>query len=745
MSLSENQSQVNGCRLKTVIPGIGKARFAWQVAGYLGPRWVAYRIIHALQQKCHWYERSMPASSWDVNPLQAFLQDSAITADSANYLAYRKTSPAVFFFKSADRPHFAELLKGFDHAASPVPAAERIKQGELLYFSHDWKQVGFPPNWHGNPFTGTTLPAGAHWSRISDFDFGDIKSVWEPSRFGFAYTLVRAYWRTGDESYPETFWRLFEDWRQNNPPNCGANWKCGQEVAFRVMAVCFALYGFLDSPATTEERVQMVGQFMAVCGERIDRHIDFALSQNNNHGFSEALGLWTIGVLFPEFSSAVAWRERGRRLLEQLCAELIYPDGSFSQHSMNYHRVMLHDLLWCFRLGELNGIPFSDQAMSRFRAAANFLYQCQDQVSGKVPCYGANDGALVLPLNNCDYQDFRPTVLAVGLFSQEVRLLPPGPWDEDSLWLLGESAIASPTIPREVADFTANQGGYYTLHCGKNWAFVRCGRFRHRPSHADLLHLDLWVEGSNILLDPGTYSYNAPTPWDNPLGHTSYHNTVTVDSLSQMSQAGKFLWLPWAKGTVRGVRRTADGVSFWEGEHDGYARLANPVSHRRSITTLPNGAVIVVDSLASEHLHSYRLHWLIGNFPHNWQRDQQVIVLRPGSNPYCISYGSSGSGSQASLVVADPTSPRGWRSAYYQDREPALSLALKTQGAHIYFWTVLAPAPCQIEFSSGLLSIDSESWRGRFELAGVTDRLVRSLVWEEKAKAAPPVVGAQSV
>jgi len=54
--------------------------------------------------------------------------------------------------------------------------------------------------------------------------------IWEPSRFGFAYALVRAYWRSGDERYAELFWQLVEDWRANNTPQLGPNWKCGQEM-----------------------------------------------------------------------------------------------------------------------------------------------------------------------------------------------------------------------------------------------------------------------------------------------------------------------------------------------------------------------------------------------------------------------------------------------------------------------------------------------------------------------------------
>ena len=38
----------------------------------------------------------------------------------------------------------------------------------------------------------------------------------------------------------------------------------------------------------------------------------------------------------------------------------------------------------------------------------------------------------------------------------------------------------------------------------------------------------------NIALDGGTYSYNAPAPWNLGLAGTCWHNTVTVDGRAQM-------------------------------------------------------------------------------------------------------------------------------------------------------------------------------------------------------------------
>jgi hypothetical protein len=412
---------------------------------------------------------------------------------------------------------FRPLLVAWDGPeVHPVSYAEDLRRGELHYFEHTVAQIGYPPAWHTNPFTGQHAPTDRHWSQISDFDYGDIKIIWEPSRFGFVYALVRAYWRTGEEWCAELFWQLVEDWRAQNPPQRGLNWKCGQETSLRVMAWCFGLYGFLDSRATTAARVAMLVQMIVVSGQRIAANLDYALSQKNNHGISEGVGLWTIGVLFPELHTAHTWRQRGSRVLEEQGRDLIYDDGSFAQHSVNYHRLMLHDYLWALRLGDLHDQPFSAELKQRVGKAGAWLYAIQDEASGHVPYYGQNDGALILPLNNCDYQDFRPVVQATQYLSSETRCYPAGPWDEDLLWLFGVDAVTAPVVSPPRQAFSADRGGYYIVRSPKSFVLTRCATFRHRPSQADMLHVDLWWRGQNIALDAGTYSYNAPPPWDNP-------------------------------------------------------------------------------------------------------------------------------------------------------------------------------------------------------------------------------------
>jgi asparagine synthase (glutamine-hydrolysing) len=269
-------------------------------------------------------------------------------------------------------------------------------------------------------------------------------------------------------------------------------------------------------------------------------------------------------------------------------------------------------------------------------------------------------------------------------------------------------------------------GGYYTLRSASSFAFTRCASFRHRPGQADLLHVDLWWRGYNVALDPGTYSYNCPGPWDNALAGTLYHNTVTVDGLDQMARAGRFLWLPWARGrTLRRLESDGGRIAYWEGGHDGYRRLPQPATHRRAIIRLGAEDWLILDQLRSRGPHLFRLHWLLPDLPHEWSdrrlaggegAEDATMTLETPLGPYSARFGALGSPGESSLVRADEAGPRGWRSPRYLEREPALSVALTCRSESVRFWTWFGPSRGRARIEDRQLHLAGKGWEGQITL-----------------------------
>jgi hypothetical protein len=685
----------------------GKAHVYLKALTTLGPGWAVQRAKLILLNRSGILERRTPLRDWG-SLSRAGLLKPGIPTRSYEYCEWRRQSSPRFLFQA---PLPAELLASL--GGESIRSANCILRGEFPFFGYAI-DLGFPPHWQRNPIDNNVAPGG-HWSKIDEFALGDVKLWWEASRCSWAFTLGRAYARTQDDRYADAFWLLIESWMEQNPPNWGINWKCGQEASFRVMAICFALYVFAGSPASTPERVAGLVTLIGFLGQRIESYIEYAYSQKNNHGISEGAGLWTIGLLFPEFRASASWRNRGKRLIELEVRRQIYEDGSYVQHSTNYHRVMLHDLAWSLRLGENNNDQFAPDIYHRIRQSIRFLRGLADSESGWAPNYGANDGALVLPLTDCAFPDMRPVLQSCHFLLDKERLYDRGPWDEEMAWINGAASLAAAPPPSTdaIQSLSAEPGGYYTIRSKTSWIMLRGTRYKDRPSHADQLHLDLWWRGENVLCDAGTYSYNAPHPFEHALGSTSYHNTVTVGGSSQMTQVSRFLWADWADAEVHRSVLTAQGIDMLQGEHDGYASAG--VTHRRAVFQPTLDAWIVVDDLSGNNLHTTRVHWLVPDVPFEsispgivgltFKAGRVLLVqaLSAESRFDMVRAGERISGHCDSA----PDPARGWMSRYYGRKDPALSLAVERRSLlPVRFVTVvLLGNICEVEIGSSCTTI----------------------------------------
>lgn len=688
-----------------------KLRTLASLSRQLGLRWLTFRFAYAFRIRSGLIRLQMPAYQWKDRPLETWLKKN-IPSDPKSYAEWRRQNSPGFFFKGANQ--FPENIPWNSQLA--VDEAERILNGEIKYFAHEFQKTGFPPDWHKDPVTGIKLDSTKHWSQLSDEGEVDIKFIWEASRFSFVYTLARAYAFNQDERYAEAFWQLTESWAESNPPNTGPNWMDGQEAALRLMAWNFGLYAFSDSPSTTSRRVANLTTFIAAHAQRIYSNTDFAIFTRGNHSISEALGLWMTGLLFPELKDAEKYLSFGRMSLEREAVQQIFPDGSYSMYSLNYHRFVLQMVLYAIRLGKLNDSPLPDSVYRVANLSVDYMDQLIDPQTGQMPVYGSNDGALVLPLNSCDFTDYRPILQLGSFLIKGKRLFESGAWDEDLYWLYGESSLSlgESARVRVREDVSFPDGGVYVLHNANSKAVIRCTNFQERPSHADQLHVDLWWRGENIAIDAGTYLYSGDGVWRNGLAHTSAHNTVIVDSKDQMKMVSRFTWVDWAQGKV-----LQHDEKKWQGEHDGYTHLSDPVTHKRTVLMLDDDRWLVVDHLDGKQPHHYALHWLFCDVEFGVQQlavaHHKVLLTYSDSklskSRVSVQMGSLDGDARFSVVRADPQSTRGWRSKYYGHKEPAISTMLETNRSQVVFWTFFGFEDDVIEAKGHTLYITAEHWR----------------------------------
>ncbi len=451
-------------------------------------------------------------------------------------------------------------------------------------------------------------------------DGQDIKLIWEPGRFGWACTLAMAYHLSGDPRYSEAFWDYTDKFFSSNPAYMGPHWSSAQEAAIRLIALAFSLQVFTQSGQATPEQLESIAKAIAIHAERIPPTLVYARSQNNNHLITEALGLYTASALLPEHPLAAKWHRLGWAWLQSAIRTQIDPDGTYIQHSTNYHRLMLQAALWAFAVHDhsFDNEPIPPEIASRLEAATHWLWKLIDPETGRVPNLGHNDGAYILPLSIYPYHDYRPVIQAAAQRFLNINLTPKAGWSDMSQWL---GASPNPTLKDVRLDYwhdranlkTLTNQSPYILQNPKNgsWATICVARFHSRPAHADQLHLDLWWRGTNLAQDPGTYLYNSAPPWENSLTSALVHNTVTVDGQEFMLRASRFLYLDWAQGKVIKSETDPDRIISITAAHNGYRNLG--IIHDRKLIIENNGDWEIIDRVTGSPLriHTIRLHWLL--------------------------------------------------------------------------------------------------------------------------------------
>lgn len=609
---------------------------AWQ----LGPRLLAYYVWYAFKLRSGLLRLQTPA----------------------------RRQPDAYELTRVVKPASAsEIRKLLGSAQKQVLAeADEILRGRVRLFGTDPRALKLEPPKPLRHWTAYTrsLPDGA-----------DIKPVWEVGRFGWATLLARAYWMSADEKYAEGFWKLTERFLTSNPANLGPQWSSAQEVALRLTALAFCYSLLSDAKATTISRKELLSRSLAQHAERIPPSLAYAQAQNNNHLLSEALGLWTAASVLPQHPQAERWMALGRRHFADGLRRQIHADGSYAQHSANYHRLLLQLGAWAALLADASRQPLASDSLARLTAATDWLLALLDEESGRVSNLGPNDGAYILPLTVLPFEDYRPALQAASLAFNDAPALPAGAWDELSLWLGLEK---TKTKLRRANKKTTP----LRLEGKSSWAYLRAAQFNERPGHADQLHVDIWWRGLNIAQDAGSYLYTAAAPWDNALASTAAHNTLMINGREQMTRAGRFLWLDWAEASV--ITRDP-GPSHATAQHNGYRGLG--LSHRRYVEA-KGARWLIRDQVLGEHVaeHMARLHWLLPDWPWRVKGDTVFLKSPKGSisvqivgkpNLALVRAGKIAHGK----LKASPT--LGWVSPNYGLKLPALSLIADLNGEHL--------------------------------------------------------------
>ncbi|QEK13199.1 hypothetical protein FQB35_13475 [Crassaminicella thermophila] len=460
-----------------------------------------------------------------------------------------------------------------------ITIADRAIEGKIRAFSSIELDYGNSINWHYNPITKTEVDKNRKWYKILDFDpdRGDIKAIWEASRFTHFFYFARAYLITKDDKYYTAFSEQLRNWIEDNQYSYGPNYKCGQEATLRMINALIVYSVFrscgienVEDEANLKKLVE--GSYKKVLSNFFYAHKCI----KNNHTLSEITGL-IIGAWCSKDNIKL---DKAYRLLDKEIKNQFLADGGYIQYSFNYHRFALQIMEFVLKISNKTKRSLSDTSKELIKKSALLMYQMQED-NGDVPNYGSNDGALIFPVTSCGYRDFRPVLNTIYFLLDDKRLYEVGEYDEELLWFVEEQFDKSEyaNIKKESSGY--KESGFYSLRHKDGFLMTVLQNFKTRPAQMDQLHIDLWHKGKNILCDSGTYSY--ATDIGKEMALTAAHNTVKVDDKEQMKKRGPFLIYDWSK---------AKDVEFTKERFKGTMISKNGYSHTRSIKKIEGGYLI---------------------------------------------------------------------------------------------------------------------------------------------------------
>ena len=533
-----------------------------------------------------------------------------------------RTSPSFFASFQNREETVAAWRNRFDAQTleALLESARGICEGRFSLLGYSGLSFGSPPDFHLEPIAGKRLPL-VHWSSIDELgadDACDKKIVWELSRQQYFATLGRAYWLTGDERFAETFAAHLGAWMEQNPPKLGVNWLSSLEIAFRAISWLWAFHFFKDSASLAPQPFLRALKFLYLHARHLETYLS-TYSSPNTHLTGEALGLFYLGTLLPEFRCAARWQETGREILLAELERHVRADGVYFEQSSYYQRYTVDFYTHLLILSQVNGEAPEPLLREKLCALLDHLMWIT-RPDGTTPFYGDDDGGRLQVLDERAANDFRAT-LSTGavLFAREDYKHVAGEVAEETLWLMGARGLeAFDALEGRAPDSTSRafrEGGYFVMRDGwtdsSNFMLIDCGPHGSLScghSHADALSIEVAARGRTLLVDPGTYTYTASKELRDYFRSTAAHNTLTVDGESSSVPAGPFSWKQMTDATAR-VWESEERYDYFEGEHYGFARLGETGAHTRSVFFLKNDYWIVRDQIKAEGQHRFSLNF----------------------------------------------------------------------------------------------------------------------------------------
>jgi uncharacterized heparinase superfamily protein len=493
--------------------------------------------------------------------------------------------------------------------------------------------------------------------------------------------LAQAYALTRDARFAERCLAGIDEWLVESTELEQSTVAAGRDVALRLMSWCWLVMLLRDAPIADSTWIIRVVTAIGRHAAHVQRTVS-KYCPPPTHLASEALSLLYAGTAFPEFPDSGTWRETAVHLLAGQIQTQVGSDGVHVEQSSWFHRFTIDVYLQVLLLARRNGIAVPPHVPIAVQRMVEFLLALR-QPDGSVPSIGDSDGQALLPFSSRSPRDARDLfAVAAVVFNRSDFAWAAEGFAPEVAWLTGIEGVQAfdeiaPAPPTSARSRVFPSGGYAVMSSGwerdAHQMLVDIGPLGCAVSsghgHADLLAIQCAVFGEPTIVDPGTHWYTGDSKWRDFFRSTAAHSTVTIDGESQAEASGPFGWRRRPRVRLREWHSTPD-FDFLDAEHDGYARLADPVCHRRRVIFVKPAYWILIDDLlgAARHRVDLTFQFAPGEVAlgaHPWAR----AITKSGQVLWISPFPSAPA--QATLKCGELSPICGWMAPEFGHLRPA--------------------------------------------------------------------------
>lgn len=596
-------------------------------------------------------------------------------------LSYWMNSQIDKIFSHDLKSQLTEILGDFDYFRNIERKDEFRKIIKLANqtIDHQFNVLGSgfveidPIDWHSDFKSHFTWSKGKFYLNYKLVDLtndADVKVPWELSRSHHLLWLGEAFLLTGDEKYAKEVVFQISEWINDNPFMLSINWSCSMDVAIRAINWMYAVNMITNSKIIDKRFVELFDKSLFEHGFHIFNNLEKAFPYSGNHYATNIAGLLFIGQYFKESKHGKKWWDFALSEFYTDIRSQVLPNGVHFEKSTSYHRliteVYLYSLILVFRTGEV--IPGD----IKYRVSKMFEYiKFYTKPNGLAPLIGDNDNGRLLSFLEYNFCDHR---YLLGLAFQINDVCNYNEFKEfkefgmiDRFFLLNALSnskfldIYDKTINSDVKIYTdagfaiVNKKSLYILFKNSEISqYYTHQKIIGTHTHSDALSFELALNGNDIFIDPGSFTYTSSPKLRSEFRSTKKHNTISVDDLDQtlMVQDNMFAVQNSAIPEVIRYFRIEETESFI-GEFKWQLSEREQIVHRRSISFHKNNDVGITDSLIFKDKHKFSFYFHLSP-DIEIKQTGNIFYIKTDSN-YEYKFNISNSFAGLKMFLADDT------------------------------------------------------------------------------------------